>query len=82
MFTFEMMLACNLIPLSFTPCHSFEQGKILGTTIGENAPFLERLLGLRPCVYQPSIPHLVYQYNVYVNYDSERMSKRNPEIPE
>lgn len=76
------MATCNLILPFLAQCHPFKQGKVLGTTIGENAPFLERLLGLKPCVYQPSIPHLVYQYNVYVNYDSERMSKRNPEIPE
>jgi hypothetical protein len=33
-------------------------------------------------VFQPSIPHLVYQYNIFANYDDEELNKKNPEIPE
>jgi hypothetical protein len=32
--------------------------------------------------FQPSIPHLVYQYNLFTNYHSSRFSEKNPEIPE
>ena len=32
--------------------------------------------------FLPSIPHLVYQYNLYTNYNSDVYSKKNPEIPE
>ena len=32
--------------------------------------------------FLPSIPNLVYQYNLYVNYQSNVFSKKNPEIPE
>jgi hypothetical protein len=57
-------------------------GKVLCTTIAENAPVMESLLGVKPTVYQPSIPHLVYQYCVYTNYPSARLAEKNPEIPE
>ena len=40
------------------------------------------LLGVRPQRFLPSIPHLVYQYALYTNYDSERLAQRNPEIPD
>lgn len=33
-------------------------------------------------MFQPSIPNLVYQYNVFTNYPSERFAQKNPEIPE
>ena len=56
-------------------------GKVLLTTIPENAPMLERLLGVKPQVFAPSIPHLVYQYSLYTNYESAKLSERNPEIP-
>jgi hypothetical protein len=32
--------------------------------------------------FQPSIPNLVYQYNLFTNYPSTVFCKRNPEIPE
>lgn len=35
-------------------------------------------------MFQPSIPHLVYQYHVFANYDhgeSSSLAHRNPEIP-
>ena len=43
---------------------------------------LKNLLDLDMKVFQPSIPHLVYQYNIFANYDDEELNKKNPEIPE
>jgi len=60
-----------------------EGGRILLTTIGENAAMLAEILpGVKPQVFQPSIPNLIYQYTLYTNYDSERLQEKNPEIPE
>mmetsp|Transcript_1816 Transcript_1816/g.2904 ORF Transcript_1816/g.2904 Transcript_1816/m.2904 type:complete len:183 (+) Transcript_1816:45-593(+) len=57
-------------------------GKIILTTVIENADVLHTMLGVTPTMFQPSIPNLVYQYNLFTNYPSEVFSKRNPEIPE
>ena len=40
------------------------------------------VLVCRPQAFKPSIPHLVYQYNMYANYPCTRLSVPNPEIPE
>lgn len=56
-------------------------GLVLCTTISENAPFMKELLGASPCEFKPSIPNLVYQYSLYVNYDSKRLGAANPELP-
>jgi len=56
-------------------------GRLLCTTIAENAPMMAELLDVRPTAFLPSIPHLVYQYNVYANYESERLACPNDEIP-
>ena len=57
-------------------------GKVLGSTIPENGALLERLLGCRAAAFRPSIPHLVYQYNFFVNYEPTALNERNPEIPD
>ncbi|RHY98280.1 hypothetical protein DYB37_008108 [Aphanomyces astaci] len=57
------------------------QGKLLLTTIAENHVFLDRLLSCTLRRYQPSIPHLVYQYGTYANYESVALDQLNPEIP-
>jgi len=57
-----------------------EGGRVLCTTIAENASMMEDLLGIRPVLFRPSIPNLVYQYSVYTNYTSDRLGKLNPEI--
>lgn len=58
-------------------------GKVIATTVAENHQLLADLMeGMRPCLFKPSIPHLIYQYNLFTNYDSATFSKRNPEIPE
>ena len=56
-------------------------GLVLCSTISENASFMKELLGATPCEFKPSIPNLVYQYSLYVNYDSDRLGAANPEIP-
>lgn len=56
-------------------------GLVLCSTISENASFMKELLGANPCEFKPSIPNLVYQYSLYVNYDSDRLGVANPEIP-
>ncbi len=33
-----------------------------------------------PQKFQPSIPNLIYQYNFFINYESEKLSQINPEI--
>ena len=43
---------------------------------------LFELLGVKKQVFKPSIPNLVYQYNLYSNYDDEDLQKINPEVGE
>lgn len=54
--------------------------RILCTTIAENAQMMSEILGLAPTLFRPSIPNLVYQYNIYVNYNSVTLDRFNPEI--
>eukprot|EP01038_Epipyxis_sp_PR26KG_P004828 gene4828-6766_t len=58
------------------------QGKVILTTVIENADLLKDLLQAKPTAFLPSIPNLVYQYNLFTNYDSNIFSHKNPEIPE
>jgi hypothetical protein len=55
-------------------------GRVLGTTVAENAGFVKELLGATPQVFRPSIPNLVYQYRSYCNFKCEALEKLNPEI--
>lgn len=57
-------------------------GKILCSTIQENADMMKGLLDVVPQAFMPSIPHLVYQYSMYANYPTTHMAKKNPEIPD
>lgn len=57
-------------------------GKICGTTVIENAQLLQAELQLHPTAFMPSIPNLVYQYNLFTNYPSKVFATKNPEIPE
>eukprot|EP00455_Lapot_gusevi_P032951 TRINITY_DN3597_c0_g1_i4.p1 TRINITY_DN3597_c0_g1~~TRINITY_DN3597_c0_g1_i4.p1 ORF type:complete len:186 (-),score=16.88 TRINITY_DN3597_c0_g1_i4:7-564(-) len=57
-----------------------ENAKFLITTIAENANLMRELLDVAPCPFQPSIPHLVYQYNLYTNYQSDRLNQINDEV--
>lgn len=56
--------------------------KILVSTILENQDKLKNMLGVSVRNYKPSIPHLVYQYNFFSNYEDEELNKLNPEIIE
>ena len=56
--------------------------KILTCSIVENEGLLENLLNLKKQVFQPSIPHLVYQYTFYANYDDKELNEKNAEIIE
>ena len=59
-------------------------GRMLLTTVNENHAMLQEILGkeVMMTAFMPSIPNLVYQYNLYTNYASEVFSKKNPEIPD
>jgi hypothetical protein len=57
-----------------------EKCKILTCSIFENSSMLKELLNLEIREYQPSIPHLVYQYNFYSNYDNDELNKKNSEL--
>ena len=57
-------------------------GRVLASTVAENAPLMAELLGAKPLAFKPSIPNLVYQYNLFASYDAPCLAERNPEIPE
>ncbi|KAG1690211.1 hypothetical protein DVH05_028285 [Phytophthora capsici] len=57
-----------------------KDSKILLTTIEENAAMIDELLGCRSRSFKPSIPHLVYQYALYTNYESPVLNAVNPEV--
>lgn len=54
--------------------------KVICTTVLENESLLNNIFGAKSTKFQPSIPHLVYQYNLFVNYKSLVFSRLNPEI--
>lgn len=59
-----------------------EEGRLILSSIVENAAMLNELLGVFPVAFKPSIPHLIYQYNFYTNYDAKILNQINPEICE
>ena len=67
---------------SFAKYLSNDKCKILVSSIAENDEKLKRLLNLNIKAFKPSIPHLVYQYNFFANYDDEELNTKNPEIIE
>ena len=67
-----------LSPTAFT----LKGGRVILTTVIENASLLNQLLDATPTNFLPSIPHLVYQYNLFTNYPSEIFAQKNPEIPD
>ena len=58
-----------------------EGGRVIGTTIVENASLLRELLDVRPNRFLPSIPQLPYQYAAYTNFESAALVARNHEVP-
>ncbi|KAL9642767.1 hypothetical protein ABK040_009842 [Willaertia magna] len=57
-----------------------ENTKIICSTIAENADMMKELLNLTSTVFQPSIPHLVYQYNLYTNFHNSLFNEINSEL--
>jgi hypothetical protein len=57
-------------------------GKVILTTIYENKNLLKELLDAESTAFLPSIPNLVYQYNLFTNYPALSFERRNEEIPE
>jgi hypothetical protein len=61
-------------------------GKVIFSSTAENGPNLKAsfLLDFRPVRFKPSIPNLVYQYELFVNYiphDNSVLRISNPEVP-
>jgi EEF1A lysine methyltransferase 1 len=56
-------------------------GKIICTTIAENAALLQSLFGVTSAQFKPSIPNLVYQYDLYTNFRPTVLAQVNPEVP-
>eukprot|EP00392_Amoebophrya_sp_AT5.2_P001710 g1712.t1 len=56
-----------------------DQPKFLCTTVFENRKLIARLFdNAQPAMYRPSIPNLVYQYCVYVNFSTEGSQLATP----
>jgi len=53
---------------------------VLATTVDENADLMEALFGCKPVVFRPSVPNLVYQYSVFVNFPSAVLNDINSEL--
>lgn len=60
-------------------------GKVMCTTVAENETLLNTLFGggIRSVKFMPSIPHLPYQYRLFVNFEptSSSLNYWNEEIP-
>ncbi|KAH7816530.1 putative ubiquitin-conjugating enzyme H5b [Monocercomonoides exilis] len=59
-----------------------ENALFICSSIAENASMLSELLQVKSVPFKPSIPHLIYQYNFYMNKQPTAMAEKNPEIPE
>ncbi len=59
-------------------------GYVLGTTVAENQALMQELFNAKPTIFKPTLPHLVYQYGVYVNFIDECsvLKEKNPELYE
>ncbi len=57
------------------------KGIVLGTTVSENSYLMKDLFDADPTIFKPVIPHLVYQYNVYINVEEcNTLRMTNPDI--
>mmetsp|Transcript_5369 Transcript_5369/g.11800 ORF Transcript_5369/g.11800 Transcript_5369/m.11800 type:complete len:264 (+) Transcript_5369:59-850(+) len=56
--------------------------RIIATTVNENDILMKDLFGCKPAAFQPSIPHLVYQYSVFTNFPSSALAEMNSELTE
>jgi len=59
-----------------------EGGKVICTTIAENAGIMRDLLDLQTARFKPFIPNLVYQYNLYLNFEPRFLDQQNIEVDE
>lgn len=55
-------------------------GMVLATTVQENIELMQELFGVHIAKFKPFIPNLVYQYSVFVNFESEYLNERNHEV--
>jgi hypothetical protein len=58
------------------------RGLVLLTTIAENKEMMAEMLGVGPNPFRPCIPHLVYQYELYTNFEAAALASANPEVPD
>ena len=57
------------------------RGLFIGTSVIENADLLKELFDAHPTPFLPSIPNLVYQYNLFTNFrPKSALAESNPEI--
>ena len=56
------------------------KGIVFATTVRENQFLMRELFDAQPTVFRPKIPNLVYQYNIFLNVESDVMSEPNHEI--
>jgi hypothetical protein len=58
-------------------------GKVLFSSILENHSILEEMLDAPLWIarYRPSIPHLTYQYHLFLNYLNSKLEMENAELP-
>ena len=57
------------------------RGRAICTTVAENLPLLRELFpGMERTNFQPSIPHLVYQYDLFANADFAAFREANAEL--
>ena len=59
------------------------KGKVLYSSILENHSMLEELIDAPLWVprFRPSIPHLTYQYHLFLNYPNAKLEVENEELP-
>lgn len=57
-----------------------ETSHVIATTVYENVSLMATLFDCKPTRFQPSIPHLVYQYSVFTNFPSSLLAKENSEL--
>lgn len=60
--------------------HNNNHGRVVATTVKENQDLMMELFQASPTVFKPSVPNLVYQYEIYINTECEILSLPNPEI--
>uniref|UniRef100_A0A7R9YZ19 Protein-lysine N-methyltransferase n=1 Tax=Chlamydomonas euryale TaxID=1486919 RepID=A0A7R9YZ19_9CHLO len=60
-----------------------DSGKVIGTTVAENGAMLAEIIpGMAVTKFKPSIPNLIYQYNLFTTFPPKVLCEVNPEIPD